>query len=304
MDVQMPHMDGLAATRHIRAIERHRNLPIIAMTAYAMAGDRDRSLAAGMNDHLAKPIVPEQLFRALIKWVAPARLAARRPQASVSMQVSPPPIVHAAPVAAPPLPPIPGVDWELALESVDRQRARLDKRIRGFLHEYQDSAHVLRQADGGSDGSGGDTETLFALTHNLKSTASYIGAFHLAAQAQALEQALRERREDDIARLAGELADGLELVVGGLAQLKLPPVQSYRDEDAGLLIARLEAYLRADDARAEDVLAELRALPSVMRHAGELAALQQAVNDIEYQAALTPLNILARSLQHEREGQS
>ncbi len=72
MDVQMPEIDGLEATRRIRSDDRFQNLPILAMTAHAMVSDRDRSLAAGMNDHLTKPINPEELYRALVRWI-PAR---------------------------------------------------------------------------------------------------------------------------------------------------------------------------------------------------------------------------------------
>ncbi|WP_432378010.1 response regulator [Duganella sp. P38] len=299
MDVQMPEMDGLTATRRIRAMERHKHLPIIAMTAYAMAGDRDKSLAAGMNDHLTKPIAPEQLFRTLIKWIAPSRLNARRVQSRATLQTpaSPPPAAQAPSAPSAPLPSIPGVDWQLALESVDHQRARLDKRIRGFLHEYQPSAQVVREAI-----ASGHHEALYPLTHNLRATAAYIGAFHLASQAQALEQALRNERADRIAMLATELADGLELVLGGLAQMAEPPAQPrYRDGDATLLIARLEAYLRADDARVEDVLMELSALAPVLRHADLLETIRKAVEEIEYQAALAPLSALARTLQNELE---
>jgi CheY-like chemotaxis protein len=295
MDVQMREMDGLTATRNIRAMARHRDLPIVAMTAYAMAGDRDKSIAAGMNDHITKPISPEQLFRTLIRWIPPAALAARRTQAAVTIQAAPPPVCH--PGASAPLPAIPGIDWQLAMESVDRQRARLDKRIRGFLNEYQHAAQTLRDAM-----SSGRHEALYNLTHNLKTTAAYIGAFHLAAQAQALEQALRSGDHGRIAPLGTELADGLEVVVGGLSQMsEAPAPQRYRDDDAVLLLTRLEAYLRADDARAEDVLAELRSLPVVTRHEAQLTAIQRAVDDIEYQTALAPLSALARTLQNELE---
>jgi CheY-like chemotaxis protein len=71
MDCQMPVMDGFEATRRIRAEERNRNLPILAMTANAMAGDREKCVAAGMNDHIAKPIDVAQLFAALARWIKP-----------------------------------------------------------------------------------------------------------------------------------------------------------------------------------------------------------------------------------------
>ena len=68
MDVQMPEMDGLTATRRIREQERFRDLPVIAMTAHAMTGDRQRTEEAGMNEHLTKPISPKDLFACLIRW--------------------------------------------------------------------------------------------------------------------------------------------------------------------------------------------------------------------------------------------
>ena len=69
MDVQMPVMDGLECAARIRTMPEFRELPILAMTANAMAGDRDRSLAAGMNDHVTKPIEPDELFDALDRWL-------------------------------------------------------------------------------------------------------------------------------------------------------------------------------------------------------------------------------------------
>jgi CheY-like chemotaxis protein len=74
MDIQMPIMDGLDATRSIRADRRFSKMPIIAMTAHAMTGDRNQSLDAGMNDHLTKPINPDRLTEALLRWM-PARPA-------------------------------------------------------------------------------------------------------------------------------------------------------------------------------------------------------------------------------------
>jgi PAS domain S-box-containing protein len=71
MDIQMPEMDGLTASRTIRAIPGFSDLPIVAMTAHAMSGDKELSIAAGMNDHVSKPINISELFSALVKWVPP-----------------------------------------------------------------------------------------------------------------------------------------------------------------------------------------------------------------------------------------
>ena len=110
MDIQMPGMDGLEATRRIRAsgVERLTTLPIVAMTAHAIKGDEELSLAAGMNDHITKPIDPEVLFATLGKW-----LPAENEPEEVS-QTTPAPLMADAPLPQQ----IPGIDLELGLERI------------------------------------------------------------------------------------------------------------------------------------------------------------------------------------------
>jgi PAS domain S-box-containing protein len=86
MDCQMPVMDGYAATQALRQQARWRDLPVIAMTANAMVGDRDKALAAGMNDHIAKPIRVEEMFATLARWIRPAAAAASAPSELASGQ--------------------------------------------------------------------------------------------------------------------------------------------------------------------------------------------------------------------------
>jgi hypothetical protein len=76
MDCQMPVMDGYAATLELRRDPRCRDLPVIAMTANAMVGDREKALAAGMNDHIAKPVKVSEMFATIARWVQPRRVPA------------------------------------------------------------------------------------------------------------------------------------------------------------------------------------------------------------------------------------
>ena len=77
MDVHMPQLDGMEATRRIRSIERYRDTPIIALTADAFSADRERFLAAGMSDHLPKPLQARQLYEMLVHWLAKTAAAPR-----------------------------------------------------------------------------------------------------------------------------------------------------------------------------------------------------------------------------------
>jgi signal transduction histidine kinase/CheY-like chemotaxis protein len=226
MDIQMPGVDGLTATRRIRAIDRHRHLPIIAMTAHALPADREKSLAAGMNDHITKPIEPALLFATLLKWIPAASLAGRQPFVAPAM--SAPLTVASAPVPlAASLPAVPGIDWEHALLRVDGQRHRLHKRMRGFLHEYAAMPATIRAVL-----ANGDHAPLQSVAHDLKATAPYIGALTLAALAHALEQELMAGRPEAIDRLARELATGLEPILAALAELTVPEAKTGLEENA------------------------------------------------------------------------
>ncbi|MBB3221588.1 hybrid sensor histidine kinase/response regulator [Pseudoduganella umbonata] len=312
MDIQMHGMDGLTAARRIRALPGRGNLPIVAMTAHALAGDLEKSLAAGMNDHIVKPIDPDLLFAALLRWIDPQRLADRatQPLSAAEQELVPAGQQAARQVAhePAPLPALPGVDWQAALAGVDGRRARLGKRLDGFVREYAQAPAALRTAL-----AAGDRGTIATLAHNLKSSAVYIGATALSQAAGSVEQALRagdasraddmrpdgDGRHDPLAALVPALAGTLGTVLAGLAPLvAVPAVEPAADGTAGLqaLLRELAACLRADDARAEDLLHALRGQPAAAAHDALLTSIGKAVGDIEYHAAIQPLARLAHAL--------
>jgi two-component system sensor histidine kinase/response regulator len=290
MDIQMREVDGLTATRRIRAVERLRALPIIAMTAHAMAGDRERSLAAGMNDHLAKPVEPNQLYQTLLDWIDPARLEGRaapeaRPEALSSNET----VL---------LPAVAGIDWDAALAGVNHQHAQLIKRVRSFVREYRAAPRQLAEALAAGDEA--EKGTLGGLAHNLKASAAYVGAHELAGLARRIEDALRGGESERAAGMVPALIASLDAVLAGMAPLAGPrdvPAYSH-DELPALpaLLSRLATQLGADDARARDTLAELQALLPGPGYTAPLDAIAHAVAELEYEAALAPLGELARLL--------
>ncbi|QOY96681.1 response regulator [Massilia sp. UMI-21] len=289
MDIQMPELDGLGAARAIRSDPRLRTLPIVAMTAHALPSDRAKSLEAGMNDHVTKPIDPDLLFCSLLKWIDPARLAGRALPAPAPR----PAAADAAGLPAlPALPAVPGLDWRQALDKVDGQRSRLEKRATSFVREYADAPRILREALGG-----GDHTRLQSLAHNLKSSAAYVGAFELSAAAHRLERDLRDGQAERLAVQVPGLVGAAETVLAALAQLA-EAAQPRQADPAGpaQVLARLRRHLEADDARAEDALADLETLLADGVHRGALAELRRAVGDLEYGAALAPLAALAAAL--------
>ncbi len=299
MDIQMPEMDGLSATREIRNDPRLRSLPIVAMTAHALASDRAQSRQAGMNDHVTKPIDPDLLFCTLLKWIDPARLTGRPlPPASASQAAASQ--FDGAEDAArhAPLPAVPGIDWRLALDNVDGERSRLHKRAGSFVREYAPAPRQLRAALGS-----GDLPRLQTLAHNLKSSAGYVGAFELAGAAARLEGALREGQLERIGVDVAAVVTSLDTVLAGLARLAASVLPGQLDPAAlAAVIARLDHFLRSDDARAEDALAQLEALLAAGAHGEpgaweeQLAEVRRAVGEIEYGAALAPLAQLRERL--------
>ncbi|WP_036168207.1 hybrid sensor histidine kinase/response regulator [Massilia sp. 9096] len=308
MDIQMQEVDGFAATRLMRALPHCAQLPIVAMTAHAMAGDREKSLAAGMNDHVAKPIDPELMFRALLKWIDPQRLVGRalpaRAAAEERTGAAPDGVQGALPA------PLRGVDWERALVNAGSRPERLERRIDSFVREYASAPQRMREAL-----ADGNDALLHSLAHNLKSGASYLGAEPLAGAAGTLELALRAGRREHLALLVPDLIVALEAILAGLARGAVPagaaataPATAARPAPLlAPLLARLDAYLVADDARAEDALDELEAaLPDAVRtaHGARIGALRRAVREIEYEAARAHLGQLVRQLEDTMETQA
>ncbi|HWR38480.1 MAG TPA: response regulator, partial [Patescibacteria group bacterium] len=202
MDIQMPIMDGLAATRAIRRIDKKgmERLPIIAMTAHAMKGDRERSLEAGMNDHLTKPVDPEDLGRILEKWLPRERLV----RALVVRQPVPEEAAQAPPGRDPAnngwMTDIQELDTEQGLRYMGGDQGRYLRMLRRFQEEFSETEMFLRQ-----ELLAGETAEARRRVHSIKGLAGTLGATTLQAAAVKLENQM-QRGEAAGVELEGFLA--------------------------------------------------------------------------------------------------
>jgi two-component system sensor histidine kinase/response regulator len=297
MDIQMPIVDGLQATRELRQDGRFRDLPIIAMTAHAMAGDREQSLQAGMNDHVTKPIDPDALFTVLLKWLRPGERTAP-PRV-------PPPRSEAAQLKASPglADELPGINRFEGLRRVAGNETLYVKLLLDFYRDYSTSADQIRAAI--AQGRQGDAERL---THTLKGVAGNIGAVELHRAAQVLDSALRQDDQGELDLLLAHVESELSRVVYGLAPAaaqaaaKRAPAESAELVSGSVVersalepaIMELAALVRKNDPEAEDALERLRGVLKHTRH-GELNRIAAALDLFDFRGAAKALNALAEA---------
>jgi CheY-like chemotaxis protein len=195
MDVQMPELDGLAATQLIRQA-LGQALPIVAMTANAFGEDRAACLAAGMNDHVAKPVDPELLYATLLRWLP---LTAPTASADGDEALSPEPALLYDRLAA-----IAGFDVGQALRNVGGQMPALERILASFARNYRDGEPAFAATPGEDD-----RPHWKAACHSLRGVCATVGATALLAELTALEPALRGAPLPGLAPLAQRIHESL-----------------------------------------------------------------------------------------------
>ncbi len=290
MDLQMPVMDGLEATRRIRAQARFCDLPIIAMTAAVLTQDREACLAAGMNDHVAKPILPNELREALIKHIAKPNNLPKRVYVPASKADNTLPEQ------------LPGFDFRNALALLDGNQALLIKLLSQFATQFADAAGetatLIRE---------NHPETAADYIHKIKGAAANLGIVVVQQSAAALENQLvtGQATRDTEAGFAQALAQAL----AGIATLTEPhkdPLEPTSEEcdkcewqKADLLAKQLHNLLVGNDFVPHELLTEFKDAVGCQYFRSKIELLQRQVDAFDYPQALATLTNLVCSRGHK-----
>ncbi len=292
MDIQMPVMGGFEATQEIRKDGRFKGLPIIAMTAHAMAGDREKSLAAGMNDHVTKPIDPDELFSALLRWIKPGERGVPRAESRRAMPEEKEEDLL--------LPELPGVSVASGLERVGGNKRFYAKLLCKFRESQRKAVAEIKAAL-----LSGDRETAGRLAHTVKGVSGNLGAESLYRAAADLEKAIKEGKGNIDSLLTGFgsqlkiVMEGIRVLEESLAVQKEPEPSTAVSVDKvavkGLLqdMARL---LESDLTEAMNRLDALREHLSQSSAREEFKRLERQVESFDTDGALKSVEAIAKAL--------
>jgi CheY-like chemotaxis protein len=246
MDVQMPVMDGLSATRQIRQIDRFANLPVIAMTAHTMAHEREKSHAAGMSGHIGKPFEEEAFFRLLAKWIPETK------QNRLFATVSNPEPDEGFPALA-------GIDTVSGLALLVGNEARYRHWLMDFVVEGPTALTNIRQALTAKD-----KKTAILAAHSLKGRAGLLGMKTLRLIAGDVENAIDEEKPTE--ELLVSLQQGIEGLCKEIQRVLGLSVATPAVEDSSLeklpagappdSIIRLISHLQAGNGDCDSFVAD------------------------------------------------
>ncbi len=285
MDIQMPEMDGLKATRHIRSNSKAgiKDLPIIATTAHAMTGDREKSLDAGLTDYLPKPIDPVRLYSTLLKWIKPKeRQVSDQPASRINEKDADQEIL---------MPPsMPGIMVKSGIAAVGGN-ARLYRDILiKFFRDYSDATQQIKNAL-----EKGDIEMAQRFAHTIKGVSGSIGALELHKSARGLEASIQHGHFVEIKGLLGDFDNALAKVLDslkGLARFKDESVKGKRKKGKAdpqkllALLSTLAPYVQKHKPKqCNSVMGEIVDLSWPDEYAPDLANLGRLIESYKFKEA-------------------
>ena len=295
MDIQMPEMDGYTATQHIRNQHPLSDLPIIAMTANALAGEREKCLSAGMNDHISKPVKPLNLFETLIRWLRPD-IDFNQAQASLSQPADK---IQDQQDRLPSK--LPGIDIKTGLAYMNNDMNLYYKTLNNFQKKFHD-IYVNIQTELANN----DSHTAQRLAHTFKSLAGSIGAKKLGSIASDLEDAIHETNEKLISIKIEELKNEHQIVLKSLENILAHNIPSEKTEvlnqqnvnnkELKQIIKDLSLHINEGNSEAMDLIVTLEQLPQLSDILNDIRELKTQVDDYEFDAASITLNQIVNKL--------
>ncbi len=297
MDVQMPVLDGYQASRQLRSMEKFSVLPIVAMTAHALTGDRENCLAAGMSDYISKPIDMQQLYRVLTTWIKPqgnpVNVSALLAQTTGQEQ------------SRESLADLPGIQVQAALNALGTTVAFYKEMWRDFLRDHSADGEKIRSALFVQE----RPDTARLLAHAIKGMAGNLGAKELGHIAQDLEQAIADNHREAWPHALERFEQAMEEVLQSAASLRqetarqrlpTPEESGTRPVDQEAVAQQLSTllhWLRKGSVEAINSLESLRQLLSDTPLQPDLAKLERAIDDYSFDTACQHLETIAAQVE-------
>ncbi|MBF0277456.1 MAG: response regulator [SAR324 cluster bacterium] len=284
MDIQMPTMDGYQATREIRRIPAFQTLPIIAMTAKTMAGDQDKSLNSGLNDHVSKPINVEQLFNVLLKWIKPNLQASPETAISSSEEISKQMEDFPDKLA--------GLDISDGLTRIGGNTKLYRNLLNKFLQNHGAVMDDIQTAF-----NEGNLDLLADLVHAVRGISGNIGAKELCAVSSELEERIRnpqggQQGNDVLETLVLSIRSHLEQVLSSIQELNSTETETEPQGNKAIdqtvlagILKELAGYLENYSANANKCVEELSEHLSGNETADVLKKMEQCVSLYDFEAA-------------------
>ncbi|MEN9757673.1 MAG: hypothetical protein RL755_1860, partial [Pseudomonadota bacterium] len=289
MDMQMPVMDGVSATIEIRKDPKFTHLPIVAMTANAMPQDKENCKNAGMNDYISKPIDPEELFRALLKWIRPT-LKEELKELKNDFSISEPLPINDLPI-------IEGLDMQLGMQRVLGKKTLYLNMLKNYVRGQESVPASLVDALNNSD-----FEAAQRLAHTAKSVNGNIGAMSLhdiAAHIETMiaQQASREEINEALVHfeiLQTQMIEALKSALSTPQREEIP--QHWEVEDINATVNQLNMLLQDDDMAALTFLNEHSALLTFALGVEVFTNLAHLVRNVDFEQACALIEQVKQSV--------
>ncbi len=277
MDIQMPIMDGYETTKKIRALQGMENLPIIAMTAHALQEEKDKCLAGGMNDHIAKPVNPEELFSVISRHLKISGYKGAKPELAEAEIPSY----------------LPGIDIKTGLKRANYNKKLYRNLLLQFASEYHDYPERIKEALGQSD-----TKRALELLHSLKGAAGVIAATDLFDNARECEETLKaEGYNEKVRTLMDNIQEDVKksLIATEIIQaerktnLKETQRKTPVDEEK---LNRLIEMIRSNDLSALKLFEELKGNFALSDNKAMIKNLENFLKRLDFKAAERVLTVI------------